>query len=86
MASYRYKSSSMNGLQNGTDEISESAVLQNHIMSPTSMEMQGHMVGVMYGVSRRVTIMAMLPYMNMNMDMKTSMGMTTPMSSSGLEI
>ena len=84
MASYRYKSTSMTGLQNGTKEVSESSVLQNHMMSPISMDMQGHMVGVMYGLSRLVTVMAMMPYMRMNMDMKTGMGMTTAMSSSGL--
>jgi hypothetical protein len=84
MASYRYKSISMEGMQNGSEEIGIANVLQEYMMSPTTMRMQGHMVGLMYGVSRRVTLMAMLPYMRMDMDMKSSMGMTSTMSSAGV--
>ena len=84
MVSYRYRNMTMDGMQNGTSELGESTVLQNYMMTPTTMNMQGHMLGLMYGVSRRITLMAMMPYMRLNMDMKNRMGMESSMSSAGV--
>ncbi len=61
----------------------------NYMMIPTSMTMDMHMVMVMYGITDRLTVMAMANYqaneMKMIMDMGPTMGIfpSAPMSTSG---
>ena len=61
----------MSGNLSGSKSISDQQIFQNYIMSPDKMMMQMHMLMLMYGVSNKLTLMAMLNYnvqsMNMNM-------------------
>lgn len=84
MLSYRYKSMKMEGLRNGTDSISTQQALNSYMMVPTKMTMDMHMFGAMYGINNDVTLMAMVPYMEKDMDMINGMGNTSSMSSRGL--
>ena len=84
MVSYRYRNSQMEGLKSGINDISDIMVYNSYMMSPTDMKMQGHMIAAMYGLTDNVTIMAMIPYMKVNMGMSDMMGMTSTMNSSGI--
>ena len=69
MVSYRYMNMGMNGLQSGVKSISENDVFTNYIMSPSSMQMDMHMLMGMYGITDRLTAMVMLNYTTSSMDM-----------------
>ena len=60
--------------RNGTTRLSNSDVLNNYMITPTEMDMQMHMLGIMYGASDRLTLMMMLPYMRITMDHVNRMG------------
>jgi hypothetical protein len=74
MFSYRYMRMRMNGLRDGDERISSSAVLQDFMVTPLSMDMEMHMFGVMYAPLERITLMAMLPWVQMDMRHKTRTG------------
>ncbi|MEM6626918.1 MAG: transporter [Pseudomonadota bacterium] len=88
MLSYRYMYMDMDGSRDGTDSISpEDTVTSvanpfaNPPMSPptlrvvpTEMPMQMHMVGAMYGLTDRITLMAMGSYLAKEMDHITFQG------------
>ena len=82
MMSYRYMGMKMEDNRTGSDDISTSAVLQTYMIAPTSMEMTMHMLGGMYAISDRVTLMAMLNYQESSMDHLTRMGATFTTESS----
>jgi hypothetical protein len=69
--SYSFMQMNMQGNQSGTKTLSSDAVLTDYAMAPTRMTMQMHMLMGMYGLSNRLTLMAMLNYNrnNMSMDM-----------------
>jgi hypothetical protein len=71
MVSYRYMNMMMSGNLSGSKSIPDQQIFQNYIMSPDKMMMQMHMLMLMYGVSNKLTLMAMLNYnvqsMSMNM-------------------
>ena len=69
MLSYRYMNMNMGNMQQGTEKISDDQVFQNYLMSSNRMRMDMHMLMVMYGVSNRLTLMGMLNYNVMSMDM-----------------
>ncbi|MFM2225021.1 MAG: hypothetical protein RJA07_1223 [Bacteroidota bacterium] len=71
MFSYSYMSMAMKGLVNGNKTISENEVYNNYLMLSTQMNMQMHMLMAMYGVSNKLTLMAMFNYRvnTMNMQM-----------------
>ncbi|MEM8616092.1 MAG: transporter [Pseudomonadota bacterium] len=95
MVSYRYMYMDMSGSRVGTDPISPEETVTtvanpfaNPPMSPptlrvvpTDMPMQMHMVGGMYGLSDRITLMAMGMYLQSEMDHITFSG---PMGSERL--
>lgn len=69
MVSYRYMFMSMNDLYSGSSKISPGqAFASNYTVSPTSMNMDMQMLGLMYAPTDNVTLMAMLPYTQMEMD------------------
>lgn len=71
MLSYRYMSMSMEGTQSGSTPINASSVFaQNYFMSPVSMRMDMHMLMAMYGLSDRITLMAMGSYNRNTMSMQ----------------
>ena len=71
MISYRYMNMFMNNNLSGTKKVSDETIFQNYIMSPTTMNMDMHMVMVMYGLSNKLSVMGMLNYnvLSMNMSM-----------------
>ncbi len=74
MLSYRYMIMGMKGLRDGDERISRRKVLQDFMVTPTSMEMQMHMFGAMYSPVDRLTLMLMVPYVRTEMDHRTRMG------------
>lgn len=71
MFSYRAMYMGMEGMLNGSDDISAANVLAEggFPVTPTEMTMQMHMLGVMYAPSDRVTLMAMTSYKANDMDL-----------------
>jgi hypothetical protein len=69
MFSYKYMNMSMNDVLLGTQSISKKDVFVNYLMSPNDMRMDMHMLMGMYGVNHRLTLMAMLNYNTIQMNM-----------------
>ena len=90
MFSYRFMYMNMEGLLNGSETISNSeAHNAGYMVTPLSMPMKMHMLGAMYAPSDKVTLMAMVHYVENDMDlqmrnMMTDMIMPFSTSSSGL--
>ena len=59
MISYRLGLMKMKGARSGDSRLTSSEVLNNYMMTPSSMEMKMHMFGAMYGVSDQFTLMGM---------------------------
>ena len=74
MLSYRYMSMHMEGNRDGTDRLSNSEVLADYMVTPTSMDMDMHMFGAMVGINDKLTVMAMLPYVSKSMKHLTRSG------------
>ena len=78
MISYRYMGMAMDGNRDGSDRLSRSEVLLNgtgdYRVAPTEMDMEMHMLGVMYAPSDKYTLMLMVPYLSSEMDHITAMG------------
>ena len=78
MFSYRYMSMGMNKKLSGTRPINDGEVYVDYLMSPQQMRMDMHMLMAMYGLSHKITLMAMVNYnfltMNMTMLPIASMG------------
>ena len=69
MLSYRYMSMGMDGIYRGSDSVSPAEVFAGgYAVSPTSMTMEMHMLGLMYAPTDRLTLSAMLPYLSREMD------------------
>ncbi len=85
MTAYRYGNMHMDGNRDGTDRVSLSDVhAEGFMVVPTKMDMEMHMFGLMYGVSDNITLMAMLPYVEKDMDHRSMMGMKFSTATSGL--
>lgn len=90
MFSYRFMYMNMEGLQNGSSVISNTeAHNAGYMVTPLSMPMKMHMLGAMYAPSDKVTLMAMVNYIEKDMDlqmrnMMTGMILSFSTSSSGL--
>ena len=69
MASYIYMNMQMQGNQAGTQKASDNDLYKNYLMSPEHMTMQMHMAMLMYGVTDRLTVMAMGGYATWHMRM-----------------
>ena len=78
MLSYRFMSMDMEGLLKGSDNVSTNSMLTknggDYAMLPEKMSMNMHMLGTMYAVSDKWTLMAMLNYLDNDMDMNMEMG------------
>jgi hypothetical protein len=69
MASYRFMLMDMDGMRSGTDSVEASDVFAaNYTVTPTNMSMNMHMLGVMHAPTNKLTLMAMLPYLDTRMD------------------
>jgi len=71
MISYSFMQMQMEGNRDGTDSVG--VPLPGYMVSPLSMDMDMHMLGVMYGYSDKVTLMAMLPVTQISMDHMVNM-------------
>ena len=70
MFSYRYMYMHMEGNRAGSEKITDAQIFQsNYMMAPQTMDMQMHMFGAMYGVTNRITLMAMTNYLFNEMKM-----------------
>lgn len=88
MLSYRFMTMDMQGSRIGTDPVNAQTIVTtvpnrffgNPMMPPTlrvvplKMTMDMHMVGAMYGLSDRITLMGMTSYRDLEMDHITFMG------------
>ena len=72
MLSYRLMDMNMQGSRIGSASIGNDQVYNQYVMSPGKMNMQMHMLMAMYGLSNKITLMAMVNYTYSSM----SMGMT----------
>ena len=86
MASYRYMSMDMKDTIEGDKDISSDSIItnKNFMMAPASMQMQAHMIGLMYGLTSKSTVMIMGAYKLNSMESKNSMGMKMSMDTSGI--
>lgn len=96
MITYKFMHMNMSGLRDGTSNVSVNEVIPmmgskyGYMMAPTRMTMDMHMLMVMYGVTDRLTLMAMANYQENKMDMLMNMGMgkgntkEPPMRTSGI--
>jgi hypothetical protein len=86
MVTYKFMHMNMNGLRDGTTNVDSGSVgfMRNkpyeYMMIPTSMTMDMHMLMVMYGITDRLTVMAMASYLDNKMDMLMDMGPMKPIT------
>ncbi len=69
MAGYEFMFMDMGGHRSGTDHVSVSDILKKFPSASTGMTVEEHMFEAMYAPTAKLTIMAMLPYKHMEMDM-----------------
>ena len=67
MLSYRFMNMDMKGIYAGTQAVDKNEVFNNYLAAPDKMRM--HMIMAMYGVTNRLTVMAMLNYNTNSMAM-----------------
>lgn len=67
MFSYMYMGMQMEGLMDGRSVLQHSELHGQYEMLPDDMFMQMHMLGVMYAVTDRITLMGMVPFLQKNM-------------------
>ena len=84
MLSYRYKRMKMDGNRDGTTDLSTDDVLDSWMVAPLRMTMEMHMFGAMHAISDKLTVMGMVNYLENDMDMKMTSGMTSSVKNSGL--
>jgi hypothetical protein len=84
MLSYRFMFMSMKGNRDGTERVSTSDVLAEFPVSPTAMDMEMHMLGVMYAPTDRITLVAMVPFLRLDMEHRTRMGTSFTTRSKGI--
>ncbi len=74
MLSYRFMRMEMNDNRDGTDRLSDSEVLADFPVAPRKMTMDMHMFGAMYAPNNKLTLMVMVPLLNISMDHVTRTG------------
>jgi hypothetical protein len=84
MFSYRIMAMGMEGVRSGTQDTNSSSVHQNYMVTPKKMNMQMHMVGIMYAYSDRLTLMMMGNYTALSMDLVSRMNAAFTTESKGM--
>lgn len=74
MASYRYMNMASRGIQQNGTSISNDQVYNQYLMSSDKMRMDMHMLMAMYGISNKLTMMAMFEYRISSMNMHAPEG------------
>jgi hypothetical protein len=87
-ASYTYMDMNMHGNRIGAAPANDETIYKSYDMSPETMQMQMQMLMVMYGITDRLTIMAMGTFTSnyMTMNMNESMQMTPGMHMTQMEM
>ena len=84
MLSYRYSRMRMSGNRTGTQHLSPGDVLSDFPITPLDMDMEMHMIGAMWAPHDRVTLMGMLPLVQLSMDHENILGQRFETNSNGL--
>ena len=88
MLSYRFMTMQMDGNLDGTDQLTPEQIVApegyGYMVTPIEMPMRMHMLGAMYAPSDRLTLMAMVPWVSMDMEHRTRPGGTFTTEASGL--
>ena len=84
MTSYRYMTMSMGPNYDGSARVNISDIHADFMVAPLSMDMDMHMVGVMYAPSDKLTLMGMLNYTDITMDHRVRNGREFTTTSRGL--
>jgi len=84
MFSYMYMNMKMNGLYDRRSELNSIHLMDQYEMMPDDMYMQMHMLGTMYAVSDKFTLMAMVPLLQKDMGHSDIGHHRSTMNSSGL--
>lgn len=84
MLSYRYMNMAGRGLQDNGTSISNDQVYNQYLMSSDRMHMDMHMLMAMYGLTRKITLMAMFDYNSSSMNMKSPSGSSHMMMMDGV--
>jgi outer membrane putative beta-barrel porin/alpha-amylase len=84
MLSYRYMLMDMDGNRIGTNRVSNQRVLEDFMVTPTDMQTQMHMFGLMFAPTSHITFMGMVPYVKKEMNHLTRMGTRFRTESEGL--
>lgn len=74
MVGYRFMYMSMDDMLDGTREVNPQQILRRYITTPTSMQMEMHMLELMYAPSDDLTWMVMVPYKRMWMEKLSLLG------------
>jgi len=83
MASYRYMFMNMESNYDGSSKISDTDARNGYMMNATDMQMEMHMLGVMYASTDKLTLMLMSNYIDTSMGMINGAGAKAIMRSSG---
>ena len=84
MASYRFMRMDMDGMRNGTERVYANDVFaQGYSVSPESMFMDMHMLGLMYAPTDTLTLVLMANYIETKMDHKVYSQMGANMINNG---
>ncbi|MCW3086506.1 MAG: hypothetical protein JWP12_3872 [Bacteroidetes bacterium] len=67
--SYRYMSTNASGNAAGTASVDDNYIFNNYLMAPKNMRMDMHMIMAMYGITNKLSVMAMFNYNVMTMNM-----------------
>jgi hypothetical protein len=83
MASYRYMFMRMGQNYDASSKISDTEARAGYMMAPTDMDMQMHMLGLMYAPTDKLTLGLMTNYQENSMSMVNAMNVKSSMKSSG---
>lgn len=84
MVGYKFMNMEMAGNRDGENNLTPAEVLQGFPVTPLDMTVQMHMFEVMYGLTDRVTLMAMVPYLHKEMDHLTRSGVNFTTETEGV--
>ena len=84
MMGYKFMPMQMAGLRDGTTRRTVEEVLRQFMVAPTGMQMDMHMLDVMYAPWDDLTLMGMVPYLELSMDHRTRMGTTFSTRTAGI--
>lgn len=84
MFSYRFMTMDMRHLRQGTEDATNADAHADYMVAPQDMVMNMHMLGAMYSVSDKLTLMAMANYLENDMSLQMRNGNTFATNSSGL--